>query len=109
MGLILGWKFGIMVFPFILFSGAIGRVQTYASGRVEKLQEESQNIVSTLINEAVDSIATIAILGQETEFIRLIARHSEEPKQARKWRVLQHAAQALGESTAFAVGCLLHW
>ncbi|KAG7528193.1 hypothetical protein FFLO_06337 [Filobasidium floriforme] len=109
MSMVLSAKFGAMVFPFILIAGAAGWLQVRALQHVEKLHQASQDAASTIINEAVDAIATIAILGQERETVHAISMCKSDAKHLRMWQNTNHAAQAVGECIAFAVGALLHW
>lgn len=109
MSMVLSAKFGAMVFPFILIAGAAGWLQVRALQHVEKLRQASQDAASTIINEAVDAIATIAILGQERETVHAISMCKSDAKHLRMWQNTNHAAQAVGECIAFAVGALLHW
>jgi hypothetical protein len=109
MSMVLSAKFGALVFPFIIIAGATGWLQMYALQQVEKIQEEPQKTISTTINDVVDAINTIAILGQEEEVIRSIAACTAYPRSLHKWQSVNHITQALGESIAFAVPALLNW
>ena len=109
MSMNLSAKFGALIFPFILLAGAAGWLQVKALSKYEMLRRGPQNWISAIISEAVDSIATIMILGQEGKTVSSIKRLSGNTNQMRKWESINQAVQALGESLAFGVGALLLW
>jgi ABC-type multidrug transport system fused ATPase/permease subunit len=109
MSMILSAKFGALIFPLLLLAGAAGWLQIKALCEYEMLRQGPGNCISTIINEAVDSIATIMILGQEEKTVNSIERLSGVTTQMDKWESIFHAAQAFGESLVFGVGALLFW
>jgi hypothetical protein len=109
MSMILSAKFGALIFPLLLLAGAAGWLQIKALSEYETLRQGPGNRISTIINEAVDSIATIMILGQERNTVDSIERLSGVTSQMNKWESVFHAAQAFGESLVFGVGALLFW
>jgi hypothetical protein len=109
MSMILSAKFGALIFPLLLLAGAAGCLQIKALSKFETLRQGPGDRISTIINEAVDSIATIMILGQEGKTVNSIERLSGVTGQMTKWESIFHAAQAFGESLVFGVGALLFW
>ena len=109
MSTILSAKFGALIFPLPLLAGAAGCLQIKALSKFETLRQGPGDRISTIINEAVDSIATIMILGQEGKTVNSIERLSGVTSQMTKWESIFHAAQAFGESLVFGVGALLFW
>ena len=105
---VLAWEFAVIIIPFAALSLFSGWAQVRSNAEVEKLHGQHQDAMSDHINEVMDQIPTIVVLGQENEVVRRLG--SSLPNDgANLWLIGKQAAHSLGETSSAATAAIVYW
>jgi ABC-type multidrug transport system fused ATPase/permease subunit len=105
---VLDWEFALVIIPFGALSLFSGWVQVRSNTKVEKIHGRHQDAMSDHINEVMDQIPTIVVLGQEDEVVRRL--ESPRPSDgANLWLIGKQAGHALGETSSAATAAMVYW